>query len=315
MLKEVRYYSDSPKVDFDHMPEMADYTKEPPAMYVGCPGKHGFLDLVFELNGDGRSIMPVHNRRAPLIVQRELYVDEEMPEMPCVYILSSGGPNVDGDRYVQNFYLKKDSMAHISTAAATKLAEMKNNYSGMIQTITLEEGAYLEYLPAPLIPCKHTRYISDTRIVIDPTASLVYSEIFMPGRKYYGSGEIFQYDILSVCVNAERPAGEKLFREKFIIKPQNGEIRNIGVMGKYDVFANVVALTSPENIEKIYSQTDVFLKKDIGCGITHLPNGAGVLFKVAGMEPGPVKDIVRQFASCVREVVKGKPLPQEFVWR
>ena len=29
--------------------------------------------------------------RLPLIVQQELYFDEGMPEMPCVYILSSGG--------------------------------------------------------------------------------------------------------------------------------------------------------------------------------------------------------------------------------
>lgn len=51
--------------------------------------------------------------------------------MPCVYILSSGGPNIDGDRYTQNITVGKGAMAFVSTGAATKLAEMKDNYSGL----------------------------------------------------------------------------------------------------------------------------------------------------------------------------------------
>lgn len=312
----LRHYSDSPKVDFDNVPEMAPYLSQPDAMYVGCPGKHGFLNLRFELDKEGKSIMRDWDRRAPLIVQQELYFDEELPGLPCVYILSSGGPNVDGDRYCQQFSVGRDAMAFISTGAATKLAEMKRNYSGMEQSITLEEGAYLEYLPEPVIPCAHTRFISDTRIVCHPTATLVYSEVYMAGRKYYKDGELFKFDILSVCTHAERPDGEQLFREKFIIDPHRSAIRDVGTMHGYDVFANVVVLAPPEEAEKVYAATEPFIDRErhLAAGITHLPNGAGLLFKVLGMEPGPVKKTVREFASRVRQAVKGKPIPPEFPW-
>lgn len=313
----MRFYSDSPKVDFDAAPEMADYLQQPDAMYVGCPGKHGYLNLGFELDKDGKSILRELDRRAPLIVQQELYFDEAMPEMPCVYILSSGGPNVDGDRYVQNFTLREGAVAHISTGAATKLAEMKRNYSGMTQKIVLEKDAYLEYLPEPIIPCKHTRFICDTTIVADPTASLVYSEVYMPGRKHHGDGELFEYDVLSVCTHAERPDGRQLFREKFIIDPKTNPLRETGQMHSFDVFANVVVLAPREAADKVYDSTEAFYDKTrmLAAGITHLPNEAGVLYKVLGMEPGPVKALVRQFASSVRQAVKGKPLPPEFPWR
>ncbi|MDE7141963.1 MAG: urease accessory protein UreD, partial [Muribaculaceae bacterium] len=115
-------YTDVAIVSFDNAREMRPYTATPRAMYVGAPGKHGYLRLGFELDSRGRSILRDLDRRAPLIVQQELYFDEEMPEMPCVYILSSGGPNVDGDRYRQVITLKKDAMAFVSTGAATKLA-------------------------------------------------------------------------------------------------------------------------------------------------------------------------------------------------
>ena len=312
-----RHYSDSPAVNFDAAPEMKDYLAEPDAMYVGCPGKHGYLNLGFELDKDGKSIMRELDRRAPLIVQQELYFDEEMPDLPCVYVLSSGGPNVDGDRYVQRFTMRKGSMAFISTGAATKLASMRRNYSGMTQEFTLEADSYLEYLPEPIIPCAHTRFICDTRIVCDPTATLFYSEIYMPGRKYYGDGEVFKYDVLSVCSHGERPDGEQLFREKFIIDPSKMPMRQTGIMGQYDVFANVIVMTPPDKAAEIYEATDAFIDREhrTAAGITHLPNGSGLLYKALGMEPGPVKAIVREFCSKVRMAVKQHPVPPEFPWR
>lgn len=311
------HYSDSPKVDFDSLPEMAPYLEQPDAMYIGCPGKHGYLNLGFQLDKEGKSILRELDRRAPLIVQQELYFDEELPSMPCVYILSSGGPNVDGDRYVQNISVGEDAMAFVSTGAATKLAEMKRNYSGMLQTLKVDKGGYLEYLPEPIIPCRHTRYVSDTEMIIHPEATAFYSEIYMGGRKYYKDGELFVYDILSVCTHGRRPDGTPLFREKFIIDPVNNNLRQIGLMHNFDVFANVLVLTPTDKAEIVYSRTEAFFDpgRKLAAGITHLPNNAGLLYKVLGMEAGPVKAIVREFCSNVRMAVKGVPLPKEFPWR
>lgn len=310
-----RIYADTPDPGFDAMPELAGYTEEPTGMYVGCPGKRGYLNLVFELDADGKSIMRRHDRRAPLIVQRELYVDEELPGMPCVYIISSGGPNVDGDRYVQEIRLKRDSMAFLTTAAATKLAEMKSNYSGMKQLIILEAGSYFEYLPLPLIPCKHTRYISDTEIVVDPTAAMFYSEIFTPGRTHYKEGERFEYDVLSICSHARRPSGEELYREKFIIKPADGLVRDIGVMGGFEVFGNVIVLAPKERADEIFEKTEPVFGRELAAGISRLPNEAGLVYKVLGKKSEPVKKIIREFCSTVRRVIKGVGLPREFAWR
>lgn len=304
-------------MDFSAAREMAPYLAEPAAMPVGTPGKTGYLRLGFELDGEGRSILRDLDRRAPLIVQQELYFDEQMPEMPCVYILSSGGPNVDGDRYEQHFTVRKGAFAHISTGAATKLAEMRSNYSGLRQRFCLEEDAYLEYLPEPTIPCRHTRFIADTTIRIDPTATLFYAEIYMSGRKYFDRGERFAYDVLSVTTQAERPDGERLFREKFVIRPERHAPTALGIMDNYDVFANAIVLTPPEAAERIYARTEPFIDRDTrtAAGITRLPNGCGLLYKALGDETGPVKRLVRKFCSAVREEVKGRPLPEEFPWR
>lgn len=317
MTEQIKEKTLAPEVDFSTAREMSRYLIEPEAMYVGAPGKHGYLRLGFELDKTGKSILRDLDRRHPLIVQQELYFDEEMPELPCVYILSSGGPNVDGDRYRQDITVKKDAFAFVSTGAATKLAEMRFNYSGLVQNIVLEDNAYLEFMPEPVIPCRHTRFISDTRLCVADSATVFYSEIFMGGRKYYKEGELFKYDILSVCSHGERPNGRQLFREKFVIDPLVENPRNLGVMGKFDVFANVIVMTPKDKADEIYNATEAFIdrKNMIAAGITRLPNDAGLLYKVLGMEPGPVKKLVREFCSTVRKTVKGHPVPPEFPWR
>lgn len=304
-------------MNFDRFPEMAPYLNEPRAMHIGSPGKHGYLRLDFELDAQGKSILRNLERRHPLIVQQALYFDEAMPEMPCVYILSSGGPNVDGDRYRQDITVRRNAFAHLSTGAATKLAEMRYNYSALEQTFTLEENAYLEYLPEPVIPCRHTRFISDTRLVVAPTATLLYAEIFCSGRKHYGTGERFRYDVLSVCTHAERTDGSPLFREKFIIRPELHSPQTMGGMDDYDVFANVLVLTPAETASTIYARTEAFIdpERKLAAGVTRLPNDCGLIYKVLGSEASPVKRQVREFGSIVRQAVKGKLLPEEFPWR
>lgn len=307
-----------PDVSFDDAREMHPYLAAPEGMYVGAPGKHGYLRMGFEIDSTGKCIMSDLERRVPLIVQQELYFDREWKELPCVYILSSGGPNLDGDRYQQDIYLKKGAFAWISTGAATKISEMKRNYSGMRQNITLEEDSYLEFMPEQVIPCRHARFICDSILTVHPTATLFYSEVYMGGRKYYKEGEMFDYDILSVCCTGKRPDGEDLFREKFVVEPQRLlNPRQLGIMGTFDVFANVIVMTPPDKAEEIYNRTQAILDMKVhhAAGITRLPNGAGLLFKVLGMEPVPVKKKVREFCSIVRETVKGIKVAEEFPWR
>ena len=126
-------------VDFSTAREVLDYLEQPKAMHVGAPGKTGYLYLGFELDKDGKSILRDLDRRVPLIVQKALYFDAEMPEMPCVYILSSGGPNVDGDRYEQNITVRKDAFAFVSTGAATKLGSIsRRQYQARTAILVME---------------------------------------------------------------------------------------------------------------------------------------------------------------------------------
>lgn len=70
--------------------EMAPYQDEPKQMQSGAIGKSGYLKLRFAKR-EYRSEMVEMERRVPSLVQRALYWDEMMPQMPCVTMISTSG--------------------------------------------------------------------------------------------------------------------------------------------------------------------------------------------------------------------------------
>jgi urease accessory protein len=84
----------------------------------------------------------------------------------------------------------------------------------------------------------------------------------MAGRKYYGSGELYEYDLFSSTVCAKRPDEAELFTEKFIVKPRQQKIRGVGMMGEFDVFGNVILLTPKIHADRIFKQAPAEVNLD-----------------------------------------------------
>jgi len=297
-------------------PELDLYQDEPRQLPTGGLGKDALLRLRFEARHD-RSILSFMERRAPLLVQKALYCDEGMPGLPVVYIVSTSGGALQGDRYAMEFSVGPGACGHITTQASTKIHEMDANYVAQTQDITLDDGAYLEYLPESIIPFRHSRFHTFTRIRLAATATLFYAETLTGGRLYYRDGEKFQFDVFSSTVNAERADGSKLFTEKYLLEPPGSSLSRLGIMGDFTMFGNVILLTPPEHSESIHSRVPAVWNKEQrwAAGASRLPNNAGLIYKVLATESGIVRAKVREFLSLARPQITGFEVPSEFPWR
>lgn len=296
-------------------PELAPYLEEPKQLPSGGLGKDAFLRLGFERRGEKTALIEL-NRRAPLLVQQALHFDEGMPNLPCVPIITTSGGILQGDRYAIEIELQAGCQAHVTTQAATRIHEMDTNYAAQTQKIVLKEESYLEYLPHPIIPYRHSRFISHTHISIAESATLLYSEILMPGRKYYRDGELFEFDLFSSTLKAGRPDGSPLFSEKFIIEPHKSDLRRAGVMGSFDVFGNVLMLAPKKHCESVFAKLEpaVNFAGGLVAAASRLPGEAGLIYKILGMESHQVRMKLREFWSLVRREVAGADVPKEFLW-
>jgi urease accessory protein len=297
-------------------PEFASFQDEPLQMRSGTVGKTGFLRLGFERRS-GQTILATLERRAPYMVQRALHCDEEVPGLACVFLITTTGCLLQGDRLALDVTLGPRAQAHLTSQSATKIHAMDANYAAQSQTITLADDAYLEFLPDPVIPHRHSRFLSDTQICVAPSATLLLSEIIQPGRKHHHPDECFGATVLSIATSAARPDGRSLFAEKLVIEPQRYAMRQTGVMNSFDVFANVILCAPKDKAERIHerAEADVNLAEGVAFGACRLPNDAGLIFKVLGRETAQVKAKVREFWGLVRKEVIGAAPPPPYLWR
>ncbi len=296
--------------------ELAAFQDEPPQMRSGMVGKAGFLHLGFARRGR-RTILADLDYRIPYRAQRALYCDEAMPDLAHVFLITTTGCLLQGDRMALDVALGPGARAHVTTQSATKIHSMDANYAAQTQTLVLADDAYLEFLPDPIIPHRRARFVSDTQISVAPSATLLYAEIVQPGRKHHHPEECFGAAVLSMALQVARPGGDTLFTEKLLIEPQHYAMRQTGVMGSFDVFGNVLVCTPKETAERIWQRMSaaVNLASGFAFGACRLPNDAGLIFKVLGHETVPVKAKVREFWSIVREEVAEARVPPPFLWR
>ncbi|WP_241249153.1 urease accessory protein UreD [Rhodococcus sp. X156] len=297
------------------VPELAPYQDEPGQAPAGGFMKTGILRMRFAQRGD-RSLMTDLYRKTPLLVQQALYWDPVVRGLPCVYMISTSGCVLQGDRLYVRIDMEPGSMAHVTTQSATKVHRMDANFASMVQTLTLDEDSYLELMPGTLIPHRDTRYLARTEVTIHPTATLLYSEVVLGGRKHHAGGELFVYDLLSMGMTARRPDGEHLFTEKLLVEPKQRSVRQAGVMGEHDVFGNVFLLTPAHHAAAVLEQVPTGPSADgrVVCGASVLPHQAGLVFKVLGTETEPVHAAIREFWRLVRHEVLDQPIPDKPLW-
>lgn len=295
--------------------ELAAYQDEPPQMAAAAPGKVGYLRLRFA-RGDLRTELVDLERIAPLLVQRALYWDEEMPELAICMMTSVGGGTLQGDRLTIVVDVEEGAWAHVTTQGATRVHAMDTNHAAQLQQLTVGENAYLEYLPEVTIPYRGARYVSRTRVVAAASATVLVAEAVMAGRKHHG-GERFRYQVLSLSTEVVRPDGTPAFTEKLLIEPGRRSPELPGVMQHFDVFANLLILTPPATADRIAARVppQFDLREGIASGLSRLPNRAGLMLRVVGTESHQVRARMRDVWKVVREEAVGRTLPAEFAWR
>lgn len=297
--------------------EVSGYQTEPAQMRAAGPGKIGELRLGFSIR-NGRSVLHDLYRVAPLLVQQALYWDEEMPELPICSIISVGGGILQGDRYKIDISVGENACAQVHSQGANRIHRMDANYASQYQTVTLEAGAYLEYLPDFTIPYRDSRFINQTDIIIHESATLLYGEMMMSGRKHHHESERFGFDLLSMQMAARRPDGKRLFTDKILIEKGNPTIDYAAVMKGFDAFANIVCITPPDIAARIKERVKVNFSTENPraiSGVSTLPNNAGLMLRAVGIESYDVRSEVRRFWKVVREEARGRTLPEELLWR
>jgi urease accessory protein len=236
--------------------------------------------------------------------------------MPCVFMITTSGCVLAGDRLDIAISVGPGAMAHVTTQAATKVHEMDGGFAVQSMRLDLAEGSYLEMLPGPVIPHRHSRFATTTTASVAATATVLITELLAPGRKHHGHGELFEYDLYSSALTIERPDGTPLCAEKLVSEPWRYPIREAGIMGDFDVLASVTLAAPSRVAAAVLERVGATIDASAGymAGASLLPNDAGLVYKVLGTETEPVTAKVRDFWRLVRREALGSAIPDPRPW-
>ncbi len=288
----------------DIPPEILAYGSVLSQLGVGKAGKIGALVLRLEHDPDRqKTVAKEQYSKVPLYTQRVRYLEESLPSMAYMYIMSPSGGILQGDRYRMDITLKNDAFFHLTTQGATRLYRMDKNYATQIVNITVGEGCYFEYIPDQIIPYRNSRFYQKVTLNTHDNSTMVYSEMLVPGR--VGSGESFEYDICYLKTNAKNQNGELRFIDIAMLEPKKKSIRNFGVLEGFDVVGTVYILTESKYIRELNDQINSMIESlpKIYGGATILPNNSGVMIRLLGAFATDVRNVIYEVVRICRKVI------------
>ncbi|HKI07611.1 MAG TPA: urease accessory protein UreD [Nitrososphaeraceae archaeon] len=288
----------------DIPPEVLAYDSVLSQLGVGKAGKVGALVLKMEHDpGRQKTVAKEQYSKVPLYTQRVLYLEESLPSMAYMYIMSPSGGILQGDRYRMDITLKNDAFFHLTTQGATRLYRMDKNYATQLVNITVGEGCYFEYIPDQIIPYRNSRFYQNVTLNTHDNSTMVYSEILVPGR--VGSGESFEYDICYLKTSAKNQNGDLRFIDIALLEPKKRSIKNFGVLEGFDVVGTVYILTEKKYVRELSDQTNSMIESlpKIYGGATILPNNSGVMVRLLGPFASDIRNVIYEIVRISRRVI------------
>ena len=271
----------------------------------------GELRLTLGPDHRGRTAVRARRQRFPLRTTMPFYLDAAAPGMAFVYVQNPTGGVFAGDRLITSVAAEPDARVHMTTQSATKLYRCETAPAHQELSFVLGAGAYVEYIPDPLIPHAGSQYTQSTSVELATGAMFVACETIAPGRR--ARGERFAYDLLELDMSVRRE-GRELCAERLRLEPHRARPDRPGVLDDAEYLVSLIAV-APEADE-------VALARAIGDALAgharagvrgaagELPGGAGALARILARDAVGAVDALRSAWGAARLALLGVPLPE-----
>jgi urease accessory protein len=186
------------------------------------------LEFVYDRERQGTRLA-VSEQQAPLQVIRAFPLDDGGA---LVHLHNLSGGVLGGDQLALSVEVGAGAYAQLTSTSATRVYRSRPEMLPAFQenTVLVQKGALLEYLPDPLIPFAGARYHQHTQITLEPDAGLFWWEVITPGR--VARNEIFDYDMLQMelVIAAQR---RPIAIEAFKLEPRHRVLSSPARLGAY----------------------------------------------------------------------------------
>ena len=271
---------------------------------AGPRGQDGRLAIHAARIGDRTRLLSLRCQ-APLQVLRAAYTEPELPGLASVTICSPAGGVLQGDRLCIEVALDAGAQLRLETQSATRLYAMPDGSASGHVSLKLGPGAFLEYVPDPLIPFAGALYRQESTWDVDESATLIAGEVVTAGRE--ARGEKVSYQRVELQIDAKRPGGHELFADMCVLAPDDAH--GLGFLGNYTTLGSLFVLSSTFLAASFAGLAEHPAVAHSYSGWSDLPSHAGAWFKVLTHDSASAVGAVQAAWEAARREILRANLP------
>jgi len=181
---------------------------------VRDPAKTGRqLDLSFRAGPDGATYLARQVAGFPFHITRPFQLDRAPAGMATLILQSVGAGILQGDRIDMAINVEEQAAIHLTTQAATIVHSMTNGHATQTAHVTARHGAFVEYLPDPLILFPNSRIATRLVLEIEIGATVIWCDGYVMHDPKGGDGRFAQLE----AETDVRRAGKVVALDRFAI--------------------------------------------------------------------------------------------------
>lgn len=263
--------------------------------------------IAFARDANGATYVQRQRVGYPFHVGRKLSMPGDPAGMPTVYLQSCAGGIFEGDDLGLSIQAGEGAAAHVSTGAATVVHSMEAGNALQRTAVRVDAGAYLEFLPDPLILFPRARLASILNVTVCPGATAIFGDAILLHDPAGGDAHFDRYDADTIIDNA---AGKVLARDRFRIDGGQLSRRLPGVTGNWRAQASLYVV-APGAEGVIGAMREALGIDGVYAGVSLLPNQSGAWARMLATDAAALRAALFAAWSAARRILTGTaPMPR-----
>lgn len=263
-------------------------------------------EVHFEKSLAGKTYISYQRVGYPFHITRPFYLDSAPAGLLTLYLQSVSGGIYRGEDLLVKINAKSGSLAHVTTQSATIVHRMNNHHHARQEVeITVEKGAFLEYLPDPLIIFPGATFENKTILRLDHGATAVFCDAF---TQHDPNAEGGFFRRLTNNTIIQRQDGTIIATDRFDI---SGDLRNAHLFGEDDemlpMHGTLMVLHSGCSSEELNAVLRKSLDSSPGIygGVSSLPNESGSCLRLLAKDGNCLRQTLKRAWIAVRSKLLG----------
>ncbi|VVD87475.1 urease accessory protein UreD [Pandoraea aquatica] len=278
-------------------------------MASATTGWHAELTLGFERH-DARTVLATRRHQGPLVVQKSLH--PEGPGICHAVVVHPPGGIAGGDALSIDIDVGHDSHAVLTTPGATKWYKSQGRFGTQDITLTVHDGAKLDWLPLENIVFEHADARQRVTVRLGENATVIGWDATLLGRQ--AAGEQWTQGHWRSNFALRDAQDRLLWAEQAVLGAEDAQRTGATGLASFPVFAALWAVgpaCTRELAETLAEELP--FSEDIRAGITCLPGNVLVL-RVLGREMETVRQLLIAHWLKLRPIVHGAPAEPLRIW-